>query len=186
MLQSKLLHIPARLACVRHAASVRPEPGSNSRVESCIESRKCYLPSSKLISELTVSLDMTRENHVRVLLDSVSFSRIICQPLAYSLALTAQLVYCALRFLSIPFFKLFCRKSAGNPPVAQSPGNLIIGTNTKRYAFAIRSNETVIVVPRPSSLSTEIVALCLAAMCLTMASPRPVPPVAFERLLSTR
>ena len=69
--------IPARLACVRHAASVRPEPGSNSRVKSCIESRKCYLPSSKLISELTVFLDMTRENHVRVLLDSVSFSRIM-------------------------------------------------------------------------------------------------------------
>ena len=25
-------HVPARLACVRHAASVRPEPGSNSSV----------------------------------------------------------------------------------------------------------------------------------------------------------
>ena len=113
MLQSKLLHIPARLACVRHAASVRPEPGSNSRVKSCIESRKCYLSSSKLISELTVFLDMTRENHVRVLLDSVSFSRIICQPLACRLALTAQLVYCALRFLSSTFSNFFRRKSTG-------------------------------------------------------------------------
>ena len=28
--------IPARLACVRHAASVRPEPGSNSYVQSVI------------------------------------------------------------------------------------------------------------------------------------------------------
>ena len=32
--QSKLLAVPARLACVRHAASVRPEPGSNSYVQS--------------------------------------------------------------------------------------------------------------------------------------------------------
>ena len=30
--------ILVRLACVRHAASVRPEPGSNSRVKSCIDS----------------------------------------------------------------------------------------------------------------------------------------------------
>ena len=28
--------VPARLACVRHAASVRPEPGSNSYVQSVI------------------------------------------------------------------------------------------------------------------------------------------------------
>ena len=28
------LHVPARLACVKHAASVRPEPGSNSDVQS--------------------------------------------------------------------------------------------------------------------------------------------------------
>ena len=27
-------HVPARLACVKHAASVRPEPGSNSDVQS--------------------------------------------------------------------------------------------------------------------------------------------------------
>ena len=29
-------HVPARLACVKHAASVRPEPGSNSFVQSFI------------------------------------------------------------------------------------------------------------------------------------------------------
>ena len=29
-------YIPARLACVKHAASVRPEPGSNSDVQSFI------------------------------------------------------------------------------------------------------------------------------------------------------
>ena len=30
--QNRSSNVPARLACVRHAASVRPEPGSNSRV----------------------------------------------------------------------------------------------------------------------------------------------------------
>ena len=34
--------IPARLACVKHAASVRPEPGSNSYVQSF--SRYAVLP----------------------------------------------------------------------------------------------------------------------------------------------
>ena len=50
--------IPARLACVRHAASVRPEPGSNSYVQSFISSWCSGLhqltQDSKLFSELTV------------------------------------------------------------------------------------------------------------------------------------
>ena len=32
--QDRSPNVPARLACVRHAASVRPEPGSNSSVQS--------------------------------------------------------------------------------------------------------------------------------------------------------
>ena len=36
--------IPARLACVKHAASVRPEPGSNSDVQSFIR-HLCLLPN---------------------------------------------------------------------------------------------------------------------------------------------
>ena len=31
--ESKLSPIPVRLACIRHAASVRPEPGSNSPIK---------------------------------------------------------------------------------------------------------------------------------------------------------
>ena len=38
--------IPARLACVKHAASVRPEPGSNSDVQSST----LKLPSPSLLS----------------------------------------------------------------------------------------------------------------------------------------
>ena len=47
------LHKSARLACVRHAASVRPEPGSNSRLEWDLELRS--LPDSILIEPLVSS-----------------------------------------------------------------------------------------------------------------------------------
>ena len=40
--------------------------------------------------------------------------------------------------------------------------------------------------PVPTWLCRSIFASCSRAMCLTMASPKPVPPVALERLLSTR
>lgn len=40
--------------------------------------------------------------------------------------------------------------------------------------------------PEDGSLSMVMFASCCAAMCLTIARPRPVPPVALERLLSTR
>ena len=47
-------------------------------------------------------------------------------------------------------------------------------------------NLTLISVPSPSILSKLISALCISAICLTMASPRPVPPISLERPLSTR
>ena len=36
--KASFLYNPVRLACVRHAASVRPEPGSNSPFDSCFAS----------------------------------------------------------------------------------------------------------------------------------------------------
>lgn len=42
------------------------------------------------------------------------------------------------------------------------------------------------VVPLPTSLSTSIVPLWYSTACFTMARPRPVPPVSFERLFSMR
>ena len=51
-------------------------------------------------------INMTRENHVRVLLDSVSFSRIIALN-GVALALTAQLLYRVVRRLSTPFSHYF-------------------------------------------------------------------------------
>ena len=57
-------HVSARLACVRHAASVRPEPGSNSSVQSFISS--CLSTTQSLRNLLSLSAFL-----------SVSFSRFI-------------------------------------------------------------------------------------------------------------
>ena len=45
---------------------------------------------------------------------------------------------------------------------------------------------SLISVPFPTSLCILISALWKAAACFTMDSPKPVPPIAFEWLLSTR
>ena len=108
MFRSKLLHIPARLACVRHAASVRPEPGSNSCVKSCIEPRS-IASSSKLNYELTVFvLTVTRENHSLAFVFFIlyRFQGSSRQP-RVALALTAQLLYRVIRRLSTPFSHFF-------------------------------------------------------------------------------
>ena len=57
-------------------------------------------------------------------------------------------------------------------------------TALRGYEFF--GNVTRMVVPVPTWLCRSIFASCSRAMCLTMASPKPVPPVALERLLSTR
>ena len=41
-----------RLACVRRAASVRPEPGSNSLVKLYIHSKRCLYRSCQLLTDL--------------------------------------------------------------------------------------------------------------------------------------
>ena len=45
---------------------------------------------------------------------------------------------------------------------------------------------TAMVVPWSSVLWTEMVPLCMLTACFTMESPRPVPPMFLEWLLSTR
>ena len=59
-----------------------------------------------------------------------------------------------------------------------------VPTALRSYEFF--GNVTRMVVPVPTWLCRSIFASCSRAMCLTMASPKPVPPVALERLLSTR
>ena len=50
-------HVPARLACVKHAASVRPEPGSNSDVQSFSSSA---VPGLKLAKSLNLLQQIRR------------------------------------------------------------------------------------------------------------------------------
>ena len=52
--------------------------------------------------------------------------------------------------------------------------------------FHPMGNVTLIVVPVPGRLETSMPALWSMAACLTMDSPRPVPPTSLEWLLSTR
>ena len=80
-----------------------------------------------------------------------------------------------------PIFEVFYLKNAQtNRPVPAMRGE---GPFYSSYAFG---NVTLIVVPLPTWLCRSMRAWCSRAICLTMASPRPVPPVALLRLLSTR
>ena len=73
---------PARLACVKHAASVRPEPGSNSDVQSSFRSlplplRSTRANASHLASSLANGDSLIFESDcLFFFLLSVSFSRI--------------------------------------------------------------------------------------------------------------
>ena len=89
------LHVPARLACVKHAASVRPEPGSNSYVQSLsstsrllptgspkplaftISSRRFTLSESDCCRRVVAPLSaLHRHSFLYKMTFSVSFSRI--------------------------------------------------------------------------------------------------------------
>ena len=73
-------YIPARLACVKHAASVRPEPGSNSDVQSLSSSA---VPGLGLAKALNLSQQIRRllsqksDCSCILIYFAVSFSRIV-------------------------------------------------------------------------------------------------------------
>ena len=106
---------PVRLACVRHAASVRPEPGSNSQK---IVSKQPFqvaqiifqvICSSKFYSRIFVGLNSINSN----LNNSLIVQGVTCSSLRYSiykvhhsLARTG-LIYHTNFHLSIPFFDIF-------------------------------------------------------------------------------
>ena len=105
-------NIPARLACVKHAASVRPEPGSNSDVQSFILSSPCLKTGSpKPVPQLSSNKRFTLPNltvSCTVCTFSVSFSR-IAPPrfsLSASLATTLRIIP-AFPCLVNPFFHFF-------------------------------------------------------------------------------
>ena len=106
------INIPARLACVKHAASVRPEPGSNSDVQSFILSSPCLKTGSpKPVPQLGSNKRFTLPNltvSCTVCTFSVSFSR-IAPPrfsLSASLATTYEIVSHPHSLVN-PVFRLF-------------------------------------------------------------------------------
>ena len=99
--------IPARLACVKHAASVRPEPGSNSDVQSLtclpvsvhrLAKARQLQPSSKRFTHSNLTVSCTFRF-------SVSFSRIARCHLV-SLADSLFSIAKTTRFVN-PYFSFF-------------------------------------------------------------------------------
>ena len=72
-------YVPARLACVKHAASVRPEPGSNSDVQSFSSSAAPGLGLAKalnLLQQIRRLLSQKSDCSCILIYFAVSFSRI--------------------------------------------------------------------------------------------------------------
>jgi hypothetical protein len=75
ILQLRLRHINAlgeavnlvRLACVRHAASVRPEPGSNSRLIFLLKITLGYLCLSLLCYFVVLILELSKVSYAVLL-----------------------------------------------------------------------------------------------------------------------
>ena len=111
-LERILLLVPARLACVRHAASVRPEPGSNSDVQSSFPQPASLGSDSPKPSPSSASS--------RRLLSQKSdcsfcflFLCIVFKDRAPRLSRRQVLVYHAISVLSTPFFSFFASLFAG-------------------------------------------------------------------------
>ena len=72
------------------------------------------------------------------------------------------------------------------PDLPYKTGFNSISVNCKKYVNHALGKRTLNVLPFPGFDSSSIFALFRIQACLTMESPRPVPPVFLERLLSTR
>ena len=101
--------ITVRLECVKHAASVHPEPGSNS-LKNCIllsfaDKLKSFFQSfnSKLLTLVLCVQSLINENLIRSFV-VVQFSRTV---VFCALPSSAHVVYHICFHLSIPFLNIF-------------------------------------------------------------------------------
>ena len=88
-------HVPARLACVKHAASVRPEPGSNSDVQSSPFHRLSPQTLAKVLSRARLLYGVSLISILTSLFLfalAVSFSRIASSLARFTLALNARVI----------------------------------------------------------------------------------------------
>ena len=120
--RSLRVELPARLACVRHAASVRPEPGSNSLVYCYITlTKKSYILISRsliLLFKLRLRSDILLTD-ISVFIQNYSefFSQRIFKPALFIFQgsgrshLRAEFYYTTLSILCQDFFETFFCKA---------------------------------------------------------------------------
>ena len=70
--------------------------------------------------------------------------------------------------------------------VGIAPDYRKINMKSRRLPYLASLNEKEKTDPSPGELLTVAVSLCESTICLTMANPRPVPPLFLTRLFSTR
>ncbi len=74
---SVLLHLLARLACIRRAASVRSEPGSNSQKKVPLELDPRATFSIHLTLLITHSIQLSKNNRVHHASRAIYYSRVV-------------------------------------------------------------------------------------------------------------
>ena len=99
-------YVPARLACVKHAASVRPEPGSNSDVQSF----SCFAVPQLMLAKAFAAPPQTKRLTLRNL--TVSFLDLLrCivfkDRFAFVLSLNAGFIITKHPLFVKPFFPFF-------------------------------------------------------------------------------
>ena len=87
--RSLFLHFTVRLACVRHAASVRPEPGSNSQ-KNCINT---YISVSTNLFKLNRSFDTDVSLFLKLLSKSGLLSHLLRSKKSQGFFLTCCLIF---------------------------------------------------------------------------------------------
>ena len=112
---NRSLSVSARLACVKHAASVRPEPGSNSDVQSfpSTPSPAQTRQSPRFLPRQGVSLIRNLTVLPCLLFLSVSFSRIARSLVDFMPSLATTLIIIAASLSACqPLFSIFLKKDS--------------------------------------------------------------------------
>ena len=100
--RSKLQNQFVRLECVKHAASVHPEPGSNSRIKYFHGTWYRYLPFRAWFALFTFSLGITIRN--RIVCTSLEFNELFGSSFDVPCFVFSSFVVQFSRYRSLPLF----------------------------------------------------------------------------------
>ena len=104
--RSKLQNQFVRLECVKHAASVHPEPGSNSRIKYFHGTWYRYLPFRAWFALFTFSLGITIRN--RIVCTSLEFNELFGSSFDVPCFVFSSFVVQFSRYRSLPLFATAC------------------------------------------------------------------------------